>query len=656
MQRLRIADAPRVNTAAFSAAFLALVAVLLLLAAGLIGPRAAAATASGENDSLVSANHHIWGPVMIGHVPGSGRWSRSVRRPGAPKVTAFTPSSGPAGTFVTVTGSGFSGAIKVAFNRAAAAFSVLGATQLTATVPSGATTGRIAVTTPGGAATSAASFTVIAPTATLELWVDPASGDDAAAGTSRATALRTLSAAWERIPVGGSLAAGYRIRLLPGRFSEDAVPGWMDDRHGAAEASLVVEAADGPGTVTLPSLNIHDCSYLQLVDLTLESGGTAETGGGNTLHFEACDHLLIKGCRVTGFGSREDYTTPQETVKVNQCSYVTIQGCDISGAWNPAVDFVAVQHGAILRNKIHRAGDWGVYVKGGSAYLTIEGNEIYDCQNGGFTAGQGTGFEFMVSPWLHYEATDIKFVNNVVHDTEGAGMGVNGGYNILLAWNTLYRVGRRSHAIEIVQGARGCDGDAARCQVYLAAGGWGTAISGDEGVQPIPNRNVFVFNNLVCNPDGYQSAWSHFALSGPRPTAPGSNIPDPALADDNVVIRGNVLWNGAPDLALGIGEEGTGGQPGNPVCTATLVLAQNAVNTVRPILVDPEHGDYRLTSGALLAGAATVAIPAFAGGDRPARPLAPEGALANTVTTDIAGSPRAPGDPPGAWRLRVATR
>ena len=190
--------------------------------------------------------------------------------------------------------------------------------------------------------------------------------------------------------------------------------------------------------------------------------------------------------------------------------------------------------------------------------------------------------------------------------------------------------------------------------MYLAAGGWGTAISGDEGVQPIPNRNVFVFNNLVCNPDGYQSAWSHFALSGPRPTAPGSNIPDPALADDNVVIRGNVLWNGAPGLALGIGEEGTGGQPGNPVCNAALVLAQNAVNTVRPIMVDPEHGDYRLTSGALLAGAATVAIPAFAGGDRPARPLAPEGALANTVTTDIAGSPRVAGDPPGAWRLRAA--
>jgi hypothetical protein len=45
-----------------------------------------------------------------------------------------------------------------------------------------------------------AAFTVTA--AAVELWVDPARGDDAAAGTSRATALRTLSAAWERVSAG----------------------------------------------------------------------------------------------------------------------------------------------------------------------------------------------------------------------------------------------------------------------------------------------------------------------------------------------------------------------------------------------------------------------------------------------------------------------
>jgi hypothetical protein len=567
-----------------------------------------------------------------------------------PEVLGLSPSSGQAGTVVTVRGSGFRGVSRVTFNGLPAAYRVTGTTKVTATVPQGATTGRVAVTARNGTAASASSFTVIV--AAGDVWVDPAGGSDSADGLTRATALRTLTAAWSRVTGGELTSAPRTLHLAPGRYPESIVPSWMDGKHGSARTPIVLMAADGPGTVTLPALNIHDCSHLQLVDLTVESGGTTESGGGNTLHFEACDHVLIDGCTIRGLGDRELYTTPQETVKANQCRYLTIQDSDISGAWNPAVDFVAVQYGSILRNRIHRAGDWGLYLKGGSAYFRIEGNEIYDCQNGGFTAGQGTGFEFMVSPWIHYEATDIKFVNNVVHDTEGAGIGVNGGYNILLAWNTLYRVGRRSHAIELVQGTRGCDGDTVRCAALLAEGGWGSAAAGDQNDQPIPNRNVFVFDNLLYNPPGYQSAWTQFALPGPLTTAAGSNIASPARSDDNVVIRGNLIWNGPADLPLGIGGDGEGGQPGNPTCTAALVLAQNSVNSVRPVLVDPAGGDYRVAAGCGLSGAATVAVPDFAGGDRPARPLAPQGDLSNAVIGDITGSPRAAGDLPGAYRLR----
>jgi len=88
-----------------------------------------------------------------------------------PAVTSFTPTSGLVGTAVTLTGTGFTGATKVAFHgTSAATFSVNSATKMTATVPSGATTGPIAVTTPGGSAASAASFTVVfRPKVTLKL-------------------------------------------------------------------------------------------------------------------------------------------------------------------------------------------------------------------------------------------------------------------------------------------------------------------------------------------------------------------------------------------------------------------------------------------------------------------------------------------------------
>jgi subtilisin family serine protease len=78
----------------------------------------------------------------------------------SPRITTFSPTSGAPGTSVTVTGTTFTGATAVKFNGASVTFTVNSSTQITATVPANATTGPISVTTPGGTATSAASFTV----------------------------------------------------------------------------------------------------------------------------------------------------------------------------------------------------------------------------------------------------------------------------------------------------------------------------------------------------------------------------------------------------------------------------------------------------------------------------------------------------------------
>lgn len=77
-----------------------------------------------------------------------------------PTLTGFTPLSGPIGTSVTITGTGLAQTTKVTFNKVAATFTVNSDSKITATVPTGATTGKVVVTTPGGSATSSASFTV----------------------------------------------------------------------------------------------------------------------------------------------------------------------------------------------------------------------------------------------------------------------------------------------------------------------------------------------------------------------------------------------------------------------------------------------------------------------------------------------------------------
>jgi hypothetical protein len=80
-----------------------------------------------------------------------------------PVISSFTPSSGPVGSSVTITGSSLGGATAVTFNRTtASSYQVDSPTQITATVPAGASSGRIKVSTPTGTAISTSRFTITA--------------------------------------------------------------------------------------------------------------------------------------------------------------------------------------------------------------------------------------------------------------------------------------------------------------------------------------------------------------------------------------------------------------------------------------------------------------------------------------------------------------
>ena len=78
----------------------------------------------------------------------------------APTITSFTPSHGPIGTVVTVTGTFLATAPTAAVNGTSAPVNV---TTLTLTVAPGTTTGKITVTTPEGTASSATDFRVTSP-------------------------------------------------------------------------------------------------------------------------------------------------------------------------------------------------------------------------------------------------------------------------------------------------------------------------------------------------------------------------------------------------------------------------------------------------------------------------------------------------------------
>jgi hypothetical protein len=446
----------------------------------------------------------------------------------------------------------------------------------------------------------------------VEIYLDPANGNDANDGSSRTAGVKTLKAAWEKIPSDTQLSTGYRVNILPGVVS---CPSYCNNylalKRGTSQFPIIMTAADGRGTATIQGgLNVYKMSYLYLMDLNIEAGAGVGTFANNVLHFEQVDHLLMRGLKVTGLNPGEF----QEVVKANQCQDIYLEDSDISGCGSTGVDFFAVQRGHIVKNRIHKAGTWGMYLKGGSAYFRIEANEIYDSQFG-FGAGEGSNLSYLVPPYFHYEVYDIKFVNNVIHDIPGTGIAVAGGYNVLLAHNTLYKVAHSQAPtygiLTLTYGIRICnDTTGGTCKQMTDHGAWGASVPQDASVSyVIPNRNVYIYNNIIYNPAPLQTTYGHLVVYGPKAKPPAFlNMPETLSTDQNLQIKGNLIWNGPADQQLGVELPDRGCQLSNPTCNAGQLQADNRLNTIEPKLVNPENGDFHLAQD--LANPA-LAIPDF---------------------------------------------
>jgi uncharacterized repeat protein (TIGR03803 family) len=77
-----------------------------------------------------------------------------------PTITSFSPKSGTVGSKVTITGISLTQTVRVTIGGKSASFTVNSDTQVTATVPPGAVSGKITITTAGGVA-SAGTFQVV---------------------------------------------------------------------------------------------------------------------------------------------------------------------------------------------------------------------------------------------------------------------------------------------------------------------------------------------------------------------------------------------------------------------------------------------------------------------------------------------------------------
>jgi Pectate lyase superfamily protein/IPT/TIG domain len=193
-----------------------------------------------------------------------------------PSISSFSPMSGPVGTAVTVTGTGFTGATKVSFGLTSAVFSVVSDTTIDTTVPNNAVRSRISVHTPSGDANSRHRYFKVTPSI---ISVSPSSGQVGTAVTITGTALTNGT----QVSFNGVVAALNTVT-----YSQIAT-------------SVPTGATSGPLKVTTRwgSTNAaSDFTVTQVFDVTTY-GAVGDGTGDNTAAFKAA----ITAAQAAGSGS-----------------------------------------------------------------------------------------------------------------------------------------------------------------------------------------------------------------------------------------------------------------------------------------------------------------------------------------------------------------
>ena len=221
--------------------------------------------------------------------------------PAAPTISSFTPVSGPVGTPVTISGTNFSGATNVKFNGVSAStFTVNSTTQILATVPTGATTGKVSVTTSGGTATSAANYTVTAPppSPTIASFT-PTSG---AAGIE-VTIIGTNFTGATGVQFNGVAASSFTVdsnTQIRANLPSGATTGKIAvTTPGGTAQSTNDFTVTGSGTTTLTFTPFED-SYVQLSTPTTSYGSSSGLRARKTSSEQQKSYLKFSPSGITG--------------------------------------------------------------------------------------------------------------------------------------------------------------------------------------------------------------------------------------------------------------------------------------------------------------------------------------------------------------------
>jgi hypothetical protein len=247
------------------------------------------------------------------------------------------------------------------------------------------------------------------------------------------TTVESLAAAVEMAQPGDTIIVGKgiyrseeRIRLDKPGLKVMGVSGEEPLLIGGHEQPNIIIAAD---RVVLQDLHIQGGFYGIKLDVPERAPNTRG--------------VTIRNCTIAA--------TAADCIKGTYADELTIEGCRIgpSGAKQKdnaeGIDLIG-SLGVVIRGcRIEQVTTNGIYLKGGTTNGLVERCLVRRAGHSGILLGQDTDSEFM-RDGAHFEAINCVARNNVVVETEYAGVGAYSAKNVRFISNTLLEVAKVGQA------------------------------------------------------------------------------------------------------------------------------------------------------------------------------------------------------------------
>ena len=403
--------------------------------------------------------------------------------------------------------------------------------------------------------------------------------------TGSDTANGSKSSPWKTIQkAADTMTTGDRVMIAAGVYRQRVVA----KKSGTAGRPISYIGAKGAiiDGLDLPErgvFNTNGQSYLTIRGLKVQNGMPQGQGisviGSKNVRVERC-HTFD----TADSGIHVDYSA-QVSVLNNEVE----KGCQRGG--EETISIKRSEYVEVNYNHIHHTGHEGIDVKEGARHVRVIGNNIHHVDRQGL----------YVDAW-NQQTFDVRFINNVVHDC---------GFGFVMASEMGGLLKDIWFVNNLIYNNRGPGMGIPR---------WGEDGKSDDGktnVTPGPGyvskRDLYFINNTIVNNGNPGSSWG------------GGMYFETDIAD-NVVVKNNILSgnSGAPILSR------DGKRPPNAIIMNNLLFGKGNTDqpgvgnvTGDPLFVDAAKGDFRLRAGspAINAGASgNVPVRDKAGRLRDARP------------------------------------